>query len=207
MSIVDIGCEFLSGKLTLDETVDKCCETIQEEFIKYAKDEYSMSVEFVESDDPDTFEKIFGGIIMKQYDDGYFISKEYKPCCVCGKPTNRVEYNYETYICSRDCEDILNKKLFKAENCNEWHNSDEEPDHDRWCIVEDENGKQYDCHMYNGTCWYSYIIYEDNSCDGWRSDVNVKRWKYDDERIFNENFNYKRRTKSNGESSKLNRQL
>lgn len=48
-------------------------------------------------------------------DDGYIISKHYKPCCVCGKLTNKIEYNYEAYICSYECENIMNEKLMAAE--------------------------------------------------------------------------------------------
>lgn len=49
------------------------------------------------------------------YDNGYFISEYYKPCCVCGKLTNKIEYNYEAYICSRDCENKMLDDLYSQD--------------------------------------------------------------------------------------------
>ena len=48
-----------------------------------------------------------------------FLVEDYKPCCVCEKPTNRVDYCYEARICSRECEDVLDKEWMKQENCEE----------------------------------------------------------------------------------------
>ena len=39
------------------------------------------------------------------------LSDTYKPCCVCGKLTNRIEINYEAYICSIECEHVLNSQM------------------------------------------------------------------------------------------------
>lgn len=46
-------------------------------------------------------------------DDSYFIAKEEGKCAVCGKPTHRVEMNYETYICSDECEEKFIEGLGK----------------------------------------------------------------------------------------------
>ena len=45
----------------------------------------------------------------KHYDTGYFTSKEKKPCCVCGKLTDQIEYNYEAYLCGPKCEVFLGR--------------------------------------------------------------------------------------------------
>ena len=45
----------------------------------------------------------------EHYDTGYFTSKEKKPCCVCGKLTDQIEYNYEAYLCSPKCEALLGR--------------------------------------------------------------------------------------------------
>jgi len=37
-------------------------------------------------------------------EDNYFEADKEGVCVVCGKPTNRVEMNYEAYICSDECE-------------------------------------------------------------------------------------------------------
>lgn len=55
----------------------------------------------------------------EKFDDGYIISKEKNPCCVCGKLTNRIEYNYEAYICSPKCEDVMNKNEWKVRTGND----------------------------------------------------------------------------------------
>lgn len=53
--------------------------------------------------------------MTKIIDDGYMTSEYYKPCIVCGKLTNKIEYNYEAYICSYECENIMDEKLMEAE--------------------------------------------------------------------------------------------
>lgn len=45
----------------------------------------------------------------------YIISDNYKPCCVCGKLTNRIEINYEAYICSPECERVLNSQSLESD--------------------------------------------------------------------------------------------
>lgn len=37
-----------------------------EDFIKYAKEEYGVTITQEESDEPDTFEKLFGGSFIKE---------------------------------------------------------------------------------------------------------------------------------------------
>lgn len=58
------------------------------------------------------------------YKDAYIISEDEVPCIVCGKPTNRVEYNYEAHICSAKCEHIMNEKLTESENKGEEYEFD-----------------------------------------------------------------------------------
>lgn len=43
------------------------------------------------------------------------ISKSKKPCIVCGKLTNRLEKHYEAYICSSECEEVMDKEVAKYE--------------------------------------------------------------------------------------------
>ena len=40
----------------------------------------------------------------------YIISNNIRPCCVCGRPTNFVEVNYESFVCSKECEVELDKE-------------------------------------------------------------------------------------------------
>lgn len=49
----------------------------------------------------------------------YISSDTYKPCCVCGKFTNRIEINYEAYVCSMECERVLNSQMWRGENDHE----------------------------------------------------------------------------------------
>ena len=46
--------------------------------------------------------------------ENYIISKEYKPCWICGKATNKIEINYEAHICSSECEKIADKRYLDA---------------------------------------------------------------------------------------------
>lgn len=47
------------------------------------------------------------------------ISKSKKPCIVCGKLTNRLEKHYEAYICSSECEEVMNEEIVKYEMVGE----------------------------------------------------------------------------------------
>jgi predicted nucleic acid-binding Zn ribbon protein len=40
----------------------------------------------------------------------YIIAKQKGKCCVCGKPTRIVEMNYEDFVCSPECEVVLDKE-------------------------------------------------------------------------------------------------
>lgn len=45
----------------------------------------------------------------------YILTKARKPCIVCGKLTNRLEYCYEAYLCSDECQDVIDTKVAKME--------------------------------------------------------------------------------------------
>ena len=47
------------------------------------------------------------GYVMSK---AYIITNEKKPCCICHKLTNRLNYLYESYFCNQKCEDVMNKK-------------------------------------------------------------------------------------------------
>ena len=53
--------------------------------------------------------------LEKETPDGYILTDQAKPCCVCGHMTNRLQYNYENYICSEKCEKTMNDIVYKAE--------------------------------------------------------------------------------------------
>lgn len=44
---------------------------------------------------------------------------KFKPCCVCGAPTRRLNIFFESYICSEACETVMNNKLIKAESVDD----------------------------------------------------------------------------------------
>lgn len=41
----------------------------------------------------------------------YIVSKNKRPCCICGKLTNRFERDCNDYICSLECEYILHTNV------------------------------------------------------------------------------------------------
>ena len=88
-----------------------------------------------------------------------------------------------------DVYELLVKKLSRAEfkECNnfyggrkehQWFSEMMKPTIGEWVVVRDEDGKEYDCHQWNGHAWYSYIINDDGTCDGWRTDVDIISWRY-----------------------------
>lgn len=50
---------------------------------------------------------------LNKYMNNYILSKEERPCWVCGKPTKRIEINYEARICSDECEKVLEEEIEK----------------------------------------------------------------------------------------------
>lgn len=69
---------------------------------------------------------------------------------------------------------------FEAEPYIQWFNASHKPKADEWVIVKDKNGIEYDNHQWNGMCWYAYCFTEDG-CDGWRSDVDIVSWRYEED--------------------------
>ena len=51
------------------------------------------------------------------------VTSECKPCCVCGRPTNLIGICYESYFCSNECIEKMDKKF------KEWEES---------CVEEEE---------------------------------------------------------------------
>lgn len=72
---------------------------------------------------------------------------------------------------------------FEAEQIEKvkWTSKEIKPKKYKWVIVRDKNGKEYKNHQWNGSVWYDYVINYDGTCDGWRSDVNVVSWRYQEE--------------------------
>lgn len=60
-----------------------------------------------------------------------------------------------------------------------WVSEKIKPRQDEWVIVRDKEGKEYRNHQWVGHAWYDFIINNDGSCDGWRTDVeNITSWRY-----------------------------
>ena len=48
------------------------------------------------------------------------VTSECKPCCVCGRPTNLIGICYESYFCSNECIEKMDKKFKEwEESCTE----------------------------------------------------------------------------------------
>lgn len=60
-----------------------------------------------------------------------------------------------------------------------WHGRDDYPEENRWIIVKDRDGREFDYHQWDGYCYYDYIISSDGCCNGWRSDIDIVAWRYD----------------------------
>lgn len=69
---------------------------------------------------------------------------------------------------------------FQAEQIKstKWISEKNKPKEDEWVIVKDKNGKEYRNHQWKGHAWYVFVINDDNTCDGWRSDIDIVSWRY-----------------------------
>ena len=63
----------------------------------------------------------------------------------------------------------------------EWISEEIRPKEHEWVIVRDKDGKEYKNHQWTGHAWYDYVINNDGSCDGWRSDVDIVSWRYQED--------------------------
>ena len=45
--------------------------------------------------------------------ENFIISKNKAPCWICKKLTNRIEINYEAFICSDECEKIADQEYIE----------------------------------------------------------------------------------------------
>lgn len=75
-------------------------------------------------------------------------------------------------------------EIVKAElnwHTSEWHDESIKPQVHKWVVVKDSDGKEYTDHQWIGHAWYDYCRGMDGSCDGWRTDVDVISWRYQEE--------------------------
>ena len=50
----------------------------------------------------------------EEYDEcSYILSNKSKPCYLCGRETNKLNYIFECYLCSYECEKILSEKYME----------------------------------------------------------------------------------------------
>ena len=63
----------------------------------------------------------------------------------------------------------------------EWHDEVTKPQVNKWVVVRDSDGKEYTDHQWAGHAWYDYCRGMDGTCFGWRTDVDVVSWRYQEE--------------------------
>lgn len=83
--------------------------------------------------------------------------------------------------CAEKCLKLLRQTVSdKAVNDKEsiWHDRKEHPKDHKDIIVRDVDGREYDSHYWTGYAYYSYVESDDDSRDGWCSDVDIVEWKY-----------------------------
>lgn len=70
-----------------------------------------------------------------------------------------------------------------CENLNKeytWYNRNNYPETYRDIIVMDKNGVEHDRHKWTGHAYYRFVCDEDGTCDGYRSDIDITKWRYKD---------------------------
>jgi len=66
-------------------------------------------------------------------------------------------------------------------NESEWHDESIKPNVHEWVVVRDADGMEYTDHQWVGHAWYDYCRGMDGTYDGWRTDVDVVSWRYQEE--------------------------
>lgn len=67
---------------------------------------------------------------------------------------------------------------FETKPRHQWFSEMIKPEKNKWVVVRDDNGKEYQLHKWNGMCWYAFVGDEKEGYDGWRTDVDVVSWRY-----------------------------
>lgn len=80
---------------------------------------------------------------------------------------NKIRYENGTFVC------------FEADKNEQWFDASIKPLEGKWVIVKDKDGKEWDNHQWMGHAWYDFIMGDNGDCDGWRSQVDICKWKYD----------------------------
>lgn len=72
---------------------------------------------------------------------------------------------------------------FEAEKVEypKWTSEKIKPKQDTWVIVRNKDGKEYNNHQWLGHAWYNFIINNDHTCDGWKSNVDIVSWRYQED--------------------------
>ena len=71
-------------------------------------------------------------------------------------------------------------KMNETEITEKWFSEMIKPEKDKYVIVKDDKGKEYENYTWNGHCWYEWII-DDDGADGYPNrDVNICVWRYQD---------------------------
>ncbi len=68
---------------------------------------------------------------------------------------------------------------FETEITEKWFSEMIKPEKDRYVIVKDDDGKEYNNYTWNGHCWYEWCINKDGTADGYPNrDISIFVWRY-----------------------------
>lgn len=67
---------------------------------------------------------------------------------------------------------------YHRNNIVKWHDAENYPKTDKKIIVKDKYGNTYNDHTWNGHRYYEWIEHDDGTGDGFPTDVEVVKWRY-----------------------------
>lgn len=89
--------------------------------------------------------------------------------------------NGEEHIISKILYNGNNPIGFETKSKYKWFSKDIKPNVHKWVVVRDADGIEYTDHQWVGHAWYDYCRGMDGTYDGWRTDVDVVSWRYQEE--------------------------
>ena len=84
--------------------------------------------------------------------------------------------NGEEYIISKIRYDSGKFIGFETKPKTRWFSEMIKPEEHKWVVVRDKDGREYTDHQWIGHAWYSF-----SGCDGWKTDIDVDSWRYQEE--------------------------
>lgn len=107
------------------------------------------------------------------------MTRKQKSVIICGNLIRKFDWlkSQETVLIATVMDSLKTIEKTELHTSDKWKDVSYYPREHEDIIVMDTDGKLHDNHYWCGHAYYQYIRYDD-VCDGYPSDVKIKKWRY-----------------------------